>query len=296
MTWTPTLGALGCSVLVSLAACGEDGVGGESAAAARTEQVSAAPPPEVSAPAPLSPGRSVRVSLESGALVSAFASLTARRDVLNALADAAGFTLAVGPEVELDQPFTLHVEREPLEVTLARVLVGVPHALYYEKDPASGAPRLERVTVGIEWTRLAEATASPPRCSECGADRATVTPLRAEPLENLESEDEALRRKGVTRLDVRSSEGFEAAANRLANDESPLVRVAAAETLVGSDADAIPPLLQALADPDPRVVLAALQALEFVGDASVVPALSRLLGHRDDEVRERTLEAIELLE
>jgi hypothetical protein len=271
---------------VGLVACGESGAGDENA----DEAVAAAPPRDASAPALLSPGRSVRVFVESDALVSVLASRTPRRDVLNALSDAAGFILVVGPEVDLGGRVTLQVEREPLEVALARVLAGIPHALYYAENSASSVPRLDRVTVGVDWTKLAESTTHPPLRSERGAK-----PAPPGALANLRSGDEELRREAVARLDVRSSEGFEAAVHRLAKDESPLVRVAAAEALVGAGAGAIPPLLQALDDPDPRVVLAALGALEFVGDASVIPGLSPLLDDRDVEVRERALVAIELL-
>jgi HEAT repeat protein len=95
---------------------------------------------------------------------------------------------------------------------------------------------------------------------------------------------------------VASTDGFQAATERLESDESPEVRVAAAEVLLDSDVGAVRPLLQALGDPDSRVVVAALEALEFVGDASTVPHLQPLLKHRDVEVRERTVEAIEFLQ
>jgi HEAT repeat protein len=63
-----------------------------------------------------------------------------------------------------------------------------------------------------------------------------------------------------------------------------------------SDVGAVQPLLQALGDPEPQVVLAALEALEFVGDASTIPKIAPLLKHPSTEVRERTVEAIKFLE
>ena len=97
-------------------------------------------------------------------------------------------------------------------------------------------------------------------------------------------------------LDVSSGEGFKAATERLANDESPLVRAAAADALLNADMAAVQPLLQALGDPDSRVVLAALDALEFVGDESTIPFLTPLLKHKDVEVRERVVETVEFLQ
>jgi HEAT repeat protein len=97
-------------------------------------------------------------------------------------------------------------------------------------------------------------------------------------------------------LDVNTSDEFQVATEHLANDESPEVRAAAAEALMQSDVGAVQPLLLALDDPDPQVVLAALDALEFVGDASIVPQIAPLLKHKDTAVRERTVEAIEFLQ
>ena len=51
-----------------------------------------------------------------------------------------------------------------------------------------------------------------------------------------------------------------------------------------------------LDDPDPRVVMAALETLEFVGDESTVPSLAPFLKHKDVAVRERTAEAIGFLQ
>ncbi len=56
------------------------------------------------------------------------------------------------------------------------------------------------------------------------------------------------------------------------------------------------PLLDALRDPEPEVVIEALDALEYVGDETLIPELAFLLEHPSPEVRERALEAIDWLE
>ena len=302
MTRRRLLATLGGALLAYLAACGKVEPG-EHAAAAR------APKPMAGAPAGEG---SVRVSMEPGGLVGVVANDAPRRDVLNALTDAAGFTLMVGPEVELGQPLSLRVASEPLELVLARALVGIPHALFYDEEVASGPRRLVRVTVGITWTKLAESTVSPqpptvdraerraPAAQAAPAPRPRRMPLArvetAEPARPLPIPDEGKRSQIVEGLDVGSPEGFAAATDRLANDESSRVRAAAAEALMSSDRRAMPPLLAALQDPDPLVVVTALDALEFVGDSAVIPALAPLLQHQDIEVRERTQLAIQKLQ
>lgn len=51
-----------------------------------------------------------------------------------------------------------------------------------------------------------------------------------------------------------------------------------------------------MSDPAPAVVIAALDAIEFIGDETTIPKIVFLLDHEDPEVRERTVEAIEFLE
>jgi hypothetical protein len=240
--------------------------------------------------------------------VSALANQAPRGAIVAALAEAVGFELVLGGEVDLSQPLTLHVESEPLELVLARSLAGVSHALVYEQDPASGAQRLARLTLGLPDAEPKLASAGDRAGRRRERMRPELTPeqreareergreLREESLAKLVSFDAGERADGVKWLDVSSTEGFEAAKERLESDEAPAVRAAAAEVLMESDVGAVQPLLQALDDPDSRVVLAALEALEFVGDASTIPQLAPLLKHSDVEVRERTVEAIEFLQ
>ncbi len=289
-------------------ACSDDEGGGSAGGALPAE---ASAPNDSNAPGldPASlPLGEAQAWLEGDALVSAVGNGAPRGAILAALARAAGFELAIGPEARLEQLLSLRVEHEPLEVALARALAGVSHELFYSTD-ASGASRLTHVRVGLEAARSQVAASDggrrrrghalprPERTPEQHQERAErARRLRVESLENLASPDEALRADAAKWLDVSKADGFEAAKERLLADESPIVRAAAAEALLDSDVGAVKPLLQALEDPDSRVVLAALEALEFVGDASTVPQIAPLLKHKDVEVRERTVEAIEFLQ
>ena len=289
-------------VCAALACGGDDGDGGSTAKSGTAEApVSAA---AASAGASLPATGEVRAWREGAAGVSVLSDQAPRGAILAALAEAAEFALILGGEAELDRPLTLRAEREPLEVVLARVLAGVPHALDYEAE-AGGAKRLARVSVGAGFATAPVASA--PAKSKL-RERPELTPEerreraeRAEKLwttslENITSPDADVRADAATWLNVDTPQGFQAATDRLANDEAPVVRAAAAETLGASDAGAVQPLIQALGDPDPRVVMAALDALEFVGDASTIPHISPLLKHKDVAVRERTVEAIEFLQ
>jgi hypothetical protein len=90
--------------------------------------------------------------------------------------------------------------------------------------------------------------------------------------------------------------GIEQLVAALQRDPAPEVRAAAALALGGSDGYvAVGALLGASHDPDPRVVVSALEALEFIGDATLIPTLTPLLQHRDDQVRaaaQRTIQSL----
>jgi HEAT repeat protein len=83
-------------------------------------------------------------------------------------------------------------------------------------------------------------------------------------------------------------------------DPDARVRARAALTLGEADRDdgdaAANALVAALQDPESQVVLAALEALESVGDETLISELMPLLDHPSAEVRERTSETIDWLE
>jgi len=73
-------------------------------------------------------------------------------------------------------------------------------------------------------------------------------------------------------------------------------RVFAAEQLADiSSEGTLPALIEALSDPDPTVVVAAVWALELNGDPRAIPELEKLLSHEDDEVQTASQQVIEAL-
>ena len=74
------------------------------------------------------------------------------------------------------------------------------------------------------------------------------------------------------------------------------IRVFAATQLATiSSKETLPALIEALDDPDPAVVVAAIRALELNGDPNAIPELKKLLSHEDDEVRSASQQVIEAL-
>lgn len=243
--------------------------------------------------------------------VTALAQRAPLRAVLEELAREAGFELELA-EFEEPPRITLRAPDSRIEDVLAGVLRGIPYSLDFGPGPERRAGRLLRVRVGLRADpapdRVAAAREPPASRDEADAARRALTAeeierraalrerLREEVLEQIEDPDAATRAEAAAWLEP-DVEGLAVVERLLAEDPSPDVRAAAAESLAGGDSvGAVSVLLGALDDPDPRVVMAALDALEFAGDATIIPSLSPLLEHRDPDVRARTLEAIEFLE
>ena len=286
-------------LLLSLAAalaCGraEPEKTGAGSAPARSEAAAAVP--AAAGELQLPPPGEVEVQVGADGIV-ALANQAPRRRVLEALARETH--LLVVAFVEGGDPegrVTVRSQGEPLEVVLARALVGVPFSV----GPLDRGVT-NRLTVVVGFRDDAERTASAPRAARPPVDprelagRAERTQEESTP-EQLKSRDASERQEAVENTDVTSVAGFQAVVDRLANDPDASVRAAAAETLGEGDVGSVPPLLDALADPDSRVVLAALESLELVADASILPELAPALQHPDPEVRERAAELSEFLE
>jgi hypothetical protein len=257
-----------------------------------------APPPgsapsEIAAAAdlPLPPEGEVQVSFGSDGIL-ALANQAPRRRVLEAIARETGLlVLAFVDGGDPEGRVTLRSRGEPIEVAVARALSGVPFSI----EPLEGGRR-ERlaVVVGKRDPAGRPQPRPPPPLAERREQRPPVAETAA--LEQLASADPEERVEGVEWADVASAAGFAAVVERLTNDPDPAVRAAAAESLGDADVGAVPPLLGALDDAEPRVVLAALESLEMLGDASTVPELTPFLDHPDAAVRERVAEVIEFLE
>lgn len=292
--------ALGVALLV--AGCGDCGPRPTSAPA---------PPPRAAEPAPLPEAGGVRVS-RSGDRYTVLASGAAPADVLAELSVAAGFRVEQGDEAPA-APLRLALQDVPLERALAAILPGVAYQVHYEfadGDPSPERPLgerpvvLTRVSVGERPQRgEAEPGAAVP------AARTAEPGERDEEREQQRAEREARDRERALALDrdsrdPRASVRLEAIeqmepdgddrlrlAALLREDTVPEVRVAAAERLGDGDPfEVVDSLLEALADPEPEVVAAAVRSLEDVyaeaPDPRIRVAVTALREHRDAGVRE----------
>jgi hypothetical protein len=250
-------------------------------------------------------------------------------EVLTALGDAAGFRAERSPGAPEGAPLTIALEDAPLENALAAILAGLPHHVHYEFADGDLSPArpfagrevvLARVRVGALAAPSAAATAArppvdpgrrgpPPIAQRLRGAKGAVRendPERArmrEEADARESEraEQIARQWNDPRADVRLEAvelmAPEAEEDRgrletlLADDPSPEVRAAAAETLAEGDAfEVMEKLLAALGDPDPSVVAAVVRGLEDVYDEAPNPRIrervAELREHRDPSVRE----------
>ena len=127
-------------------------------------------------------------------------------------------------------------------------------------------------------------------------ERGPEAPEPAAPLaERLSDPDRDVRAGAVGELQL-NPETVRKLGEILEGDPDPGVRADAARRLAFAESfRAGSSLLDALGDPDPGVVIAAIEALEFVGDSSVLPELNALSEHPDRTVRQRAAGAVEFL-
>ena len=219
-------------------------------------------------------------------------------------------------EVDVRQPFrrrwvTLQASDEPVEVVMARALAGSPYSLRYEADE-----RGERTALAAVEVRRARAPGTTERGLARGASERRLARLEARQRRRdaASPEDREKRREGRRRvaeqhrarraesgpnpresgprgLLANEPDSFERISGLLRNDPDPAVRIAAAELIFDSDsAAALGELLAALDDPNPEVVLASIDLLEYEGDETLIPAVERLADHPDPRVREAVAE------
>lgn len=291
-----TLATLG--VLVFAAACRDDRPAPERGLPA----VEAAPSGFEAAPQPaLPPAGQFRVRIHAGE-VTLLANRVPRLRLLRELASEAGFEVAMGAVGQPSGSVTLRAVKVPLERALARLLKGVPYALHYEADTEGEEATLVRVALGEpdtgeEIAKRREPRREPRSSRDEPADPARFDQQQAEALRGLEDRSPEGRIAAADSV-YPDAQGIDALAGVVTNDPEPAVRVAAAENLGYSagDPEAIGALLRALQDPEPEVVITALDAIGFVGDHTIIPELGFLLEHPDPKVREATADAIGWLE
>jgi hypothetical protein len=247
------------------------------------------PPPPIEMPPP-GEARAVR----SGERYSVLSNGARLADELDVLAAEARFEIEGNPPDEVTQTELRDVSAIG---ALRAMLATVPFVAHFEPDPR-GTPTLARVTLGA-----AEAPAPEPSFVEPKAERAAAA--REATADDAEEPAEAERRAAVERdwEDPRDSVRLEAIEQMepdldrdklvklLGEDPSADVRSAAAELLAEGDAFGVTdPLLGALEDRDPTVVLSAVRSLEDVYDAVPDPRIreriAALRAHSDASVRD----------
>jgi len=268
------------------------------AVAAAVAFAGAAEPSVVAEPMGLDPARVDRVRLR--------AQSAPRDEVLAALAHAARFEIVPGDGRPAPRALTLDLADAAVEDALAEVLAGVPYHLHYE--PGEGGVSLRRVTVGLLPPRAGAARSSRPAARDArpvafatrSGERAEARPdyaerrARLEKLRGARSDADRAEAASLMRPD-------EDLAGLLAylRDPSAEVRARAAESLgdveLGEDAfrtrDA---LLEALGDPEPAVVAAAVEALsslhEVLPDPRIRAGVARVARHPAAAVRDAVAE------
>jgi hypothetical protein len=269
---------------------------------------------------------SVFVSLsERGVTVRA--NQASRRVVLAELQRSAGFLLKFAPGTRLEERVTIDTIDASLGEVLGNLLEGWRYSLHFGA-PAFGERVLERVDVGdfpatdiaavdlVTGTEAADRAAETrPRARAARTGKRFIRDVERDPdavaerrerrerladeyYDQLDDEDPAVRAQAAEGLPA-DDRTIPALSDLAANDSDSRVRAAAVSAL--SDAEAQDPvalgaLAGALGDPDPEVVMAALDSIEWVGDSSMIPEITPLLDHPNADVRDAAGLTIYLLE
>lgn len=133
--------------------------------------------------------------------------------------------------------------------------------------------------------------------AELDARREEKARSQADLLEQLRSSTPDMRIEAVNGIDPEGP-ALTSLTALLVDDPDARVRAAVAEQLGNADGyAAVAALVNALSDPDPAVVMKALDSLQFVGDETLAPILkSKCMNHPDPKVREACAEAAEFVE
>ncbi len=128
------------------------------------------------------------------------------------------------------------------------------------------------------------------------SDREAHAAEQAELLSELDSSDPEARIDAADWIDLKG-QGLERMISLLKSDPDAEVRATIVDRLgEETSPSALAALVGALRDPDPEVVLQAIEVLEFEAEEWLIPELEPLLAHFDPEVRETAEDAIEFLE
>ena len=281
-----------------------------------------APAPLEQAPAhvelPPLPARG-EVTLEpSGDTLTLLANQAPRGRVLRKLKQLRDFELILAEPKAARGAVTLRLAGVSVEDAIVSTLSGVSFSLHYAV--ADMLSLVDRVTIGDAGV-------------EAGATAATAKDLRRAKRKELRrklarsreekaneqaapSEEERSRQReeaaaelerGLTSPDARTraaavetldEENVPELLDHLGNDRSPDVRAAAAQALgaLAATRANTSALVAALGDPDPQVVMAALDSLQWLDDPSVIPDVKGVLDHPDSDVRALAAETVDWLD
>lgn len=170
-----------------------------------------------------------------------------------------------------------------------------------EGEDRQTAQRASRITEKVLSTLMgARAQRLDETPGEAGRPVPGDSPVEREPdqdaLARLADPAPEVRLEAVEDVDL-AGEGEARLIEVLHRDEDGAVRAAVAEQLVFAESErAIHALVDALRDPDPRVILNAVESLEMAADEAVIPDLEAIRDHPDAAVRQAVAEAIEFLE
>jgi hypothetical protein len=284
------------------------------AAASPAPATAPAASPDVS---PQLPAGGIEVALtEHGVTVRAHQA--PRHEVLKKLGEAARFAVVSGLVKQEIVLVSVDVVDRPVEEAIRAVMQQSPYELRYDLDPKDRTRHvLSVVTMGNfktvygrrrrefvqrarqknEQRKREEAALTPEERERRRAEKkAALQRLAEQTNRDLDSEDPEVRAAAVANLRAEEDD-LTRMAELLTRDPSAGVRVEAADQLgaIGTPG-AINALLRSLADPEPDVVIAALEALRFAGDESIVPDLQSLRQHPDPQVRAAVEQTIEFLQ
>ncbi len=303
-----------CQLTLLLLACGHDekAAGSVESSAPRVASAVQAELP------PLPPAGEVTLEL-SGDTLTLLANQAPRRAVLRKLEEAREFELVLAEPKAAKGAVTLRLVEVSVEEALVATLSGVAFSLRYV--PFDEVSLVDQVTVGtaeavepvgrpmraqkMKQTRRQEFRRKFARSQEAQAREQAE--LSEEERDQRQAQAAAELERGLASPDARTRAGavaqldearFADLVDHLQNDRSAEVRVAAAEALGSLNATraGTSALVAALGDPDPQVVIAALDSLQWVEDPSVIPDVREVLDHPNVEVREAASETMSWLE
>lgn len=236
------------------------------------------------------PATRAQVSFRNGR-VSVTANDTPQLALLAQLAKQAGFGLDLFHRDWAS--VTLSFSNVPLETALGYILAGTPYEVLYNSS-LSGPPSVDRVRVGESPLDNEYREKALVALSNKGFN---VTPL----LDMAVSTDQVLALSDQEKIALLahlppSEQNLPVLLDFLGNYADTEVRISAMAALENADSpQALEAIVEVLKDPDPQMVLAAIDSIEFAGGVEQIFALEALSQHPSPSVQRAANEAIDFL-